>query len=249
MLYRLGLKYGATEEKMLAYLDNCRAELETISLSEEHMAEYAEAYRAAKKQARALAEELSKRRRKAARDLSARVQEELRFLDMPNVRFEAQQTPGELSPTGADRLQFLVSTNPGEPPKPMAKIASGGELSRIMLALKTVLADRDVVGSMIFDEVDAGVGGSAANKVGRKLKQVSRSRQVICVTHSAQIAAMADTHFQIEKKVSGGRTYTAVRALSEEERQAEVARMIGGSEVTPLTLQNAAEMIRLAQSF
>ena len=249
LLYRLGLKYGATEEKMLAYLDNCRAELETISLSEEHMAEYAEAYRAAKKQARALAEELSKRRRKAARDLSARVQEELRFLDMPNVRFEAQQTPGELSPTGADRLQFLVSTNPGEPPKPMAKIASGGELSRIMLALKTVLADRDVVGSMIFDEVDAGVGGSAANKVGRKLKQVSRSRQVICVTHSAQIAAMADTHFQIEKKVSGGRTYTAVRALSEEERQAEVARMIGGSEVTPLTLQNAAEMIRLAQSF
>ena len=246
-LYRLGLKYGGTEERMLAYLEECRAELETISLSEENAARFAAGYKAAKKRAGEYAAALTEKRQRAAAQLSVRVQEELRFLDMPNVRFEAEQTPCELGPTGADKLQFLVSTNPGEPPKPMAKIASGGELSRIMLALKTVLAGQDVVGTMIFDEVDAGIGGSAAGKVGRKLLEVSRSRQVLCVTHSAQIAAMAGTHFRIEKSVSGGRTFTEVRPLSMDERREEVARMIGGADVTELTLQNAGEMLRLAR--
>ena len=247
LLYRLGLKYGGTEEKMLEYLEECREELTSITLSEENAARFASEYKAAKKRAKEYAVSLSEKRRAAAEKLSARVQEELRFLDMPNVRFEAEQTPCELGPAGADKLQFLVSTNPGEPPKPMAKIASGGELSRIMLALKTVLAGQDVVGTMIFDEVDTGIGGSAAGKVGKKLLEVSRSRQVLCVTHSAQIAAMAGTHFRIEKSVSGGRTFTEVRPLSMDERCEEVARMISGTDVTDLTLQNAGEMLRMAQ--
>lgn len=247
LLYRLGLKYGGTEEKMLEYLEECREELTSITLSEENAARFASEYKAAKKRAKEYAASLSEKRRAAAEKLSARVQEELRFLDMPNVCFEAEQTPCELGPAGADKLQFLVSTNPGEPPKPMAKIASGGELSRIMLALKTVLAGQDVVGTMIFDEVDTGIGGSAAGKVGKKLLEVSRSRQVLCVTHSAQIAAMAGTHFRIEKSVSGGRTFTEVRPLSMDERCEEVARMISGTDVTDLTLQNAGEMLRMAQ--
>lgn len=248
LLYRLGLKYGGTEEKMLEYLEQCRGELETITLSEENAARFAAEYRAAKKRASHYAGQLSARRKEAAAQLTNRVQEELRFLDMPNVRFEAEQLPCELGPSGADKLQFLVSTNPGEPAKPMAKIASGGELSRIMLALKTVLASEDVVGTMIFDEVDTGISGSASQKVGRKLRQVSKSRQVICVTHSAQIAALADAHFEIEKKVSGGRTYTSVRQLSMEERRTEIARMISGPDATELALQNAGEMLRLGQS-
>ena len=232
---------------MLEYLEECREELTSITLSEENAARFASEYKAAKKRAKEYAASLSEKRRAAAEKLSARVQEELRFLDMPNVRFEAEQTPCEFGPAGADKLQFLVSTNPGEPPKPMAKIASGGELSRIMLALKTVLAGQDVVGTMIFDEVDTGIGGSAAGKVGKKLLEVSRSRQVLCVTHSAQIAAMAGTHFRIEKSVSGGRTFTEVRPLSMDERCEEVARMISGTDVTDLTLQNAGEMLRMAQ--
>lgn len=248
LLYRLGLKYGGTEEAMLEYLEKCQAELETITLSEEHAARFAEAYQKARKKAKQHAAVLSEKRREAGKVLAGRVQEELKLLDMPNVRFEVEQTSCELSPDGADKLQFLVSTNPGEPPKPIVKIASGGELSRIMLALKTVLSNQDIVGTMIFDEVDAGIGGSAAGKVGKKLKEVSRSRQVICVTHSAQIAAMAETQFRIEKKVLENRTFTDVHLLSHEERQKEIARMIGGTDVTELTMRNAEEMLCLAQN-
>lgn len=248
LLYRLGLKYGGTEEAMLEYLEKCQAELETITLSEEHAARFAEAYQKARKKAKQHAAVLSEKRREAGKVLAGRVQEELKLLDMPNVRFEVEQTSCELSPDGADKLQFLVSTNPGEPPKPIAKIASGGELSRIMLAIKTVLSNQDIVGTMIFDEVDAGIGGSAAGKVGKKLKEVSRSRQVICVTHSAQIAAMAETQFRIEKKVLENRTFTDVHLLSHEERQKEIARMIGGTDVTELTMRNAEEMLCLAQN-
>ena len=248
LLYRLGLKYGGTEEAMLEYLEKCQAELETITLSEEHAARFAEAYQKARKKAKQHAAVLSEKRREAGKVLAGRVQEELKLLDMPNVRFEVEQTSCELSPDGADKLQFLVSTNPGEPPKPSAKIASGGELSRIMLALKTVLSNQDIVGTMIFYEVDAGIGGSAAGKVGKKLKEVSRSRQVICVTHSAQIAAMAETQFRIEKKVLENRTFTDVHLLSHEERQKEIARMIGGTDVTELTMRNAEEMLCLAQN-
>ncbi len=248
LLYRLGLKYGGTEEAMLEYLEKCQAELETITLSEEHAARFAEAYQKARKKAKQHAAVLSEKRREAGKVLAGRVQEELKLLDMPNVRFEVEQTSCELSPDGADKLQFLVSTNPGEPPKPIAKIASGGELSRIMLAFKTVLSNQDIVGTMIFDEVDAGIGGSAAGKVGKKLKEVSRSRQVICVTHSAQIAAMAETQFRIEKKVLENRTFTDVHLLSHEERQKEIARMIGGTDVTELTMRNAEEMLCLAQN-
>ena len=147
---------------------------------------------------------------------------------------------------GCDEMQFLISTNPGEPPKPLAKIASGGELSRIMLSSKTVLADKDAIDTLIFDEVDTGVSGSAAQKVGMKLKEVSSSRQVLCITHSAQIAALADEHLLIQKEVQQGRTFTHVDILDFEGRKQELARIIGGVQVTDLTLESAEEMLCMA---
>ena len=166
---------------------------------------------------------------------------------MPHVVFEVDLARCPLGENGCDRVEFLISTNAGEPAKPIAKIASGGELSRIMLAIKTVLAAGDDVGTLIFDEVDAGVSGATAEKVGLKLRQVSRNRQVICVTHLAQIASLADTQYLIEKQVRGDRTYTEVRELDDEGRKRELARIIGGAKITPLTLENAAEMLQMAR--
>ena len=172
---------------------------------------------------------------------------ELTFLDMPSVRFIVHAETVELDETGIDRMEFYISTNPGEPPKPIGKIASGGELSRIMLSLKNVIAEGDRVGTLIFDEVDTGVSGRAAQKIGRKLKQASAGRQIICVTHLAQVAAFADTHLLIAKIVRDGRTFTTVNALPQEERVQELARIMGGENLTPTVLASARELILQAK--
>ena len=243
-LYRLGLKYGETEEEMLAFLENARAELQNIQLSDEKIEELERAYEEAKEQAIALAKDLSAARRSAAADFSQRVREELSFLNMPNVVFRVEQVRTSLHTMGCDKIQFLISTNPGEEPRPMAKIASGGELSRIMLAIKTVLAGNDTIGTFIFDEIDTGISGVSARRVGQKLKEVARTHQVLCVTHLAQIAAMGETHFLIEKHVEDQRTFTCVQPLDEEARKREIARMVSGGEITPLRLKMAEELLR-----
>lgn len=248
LLYRLGMKYGATEEEMLAYLEECSKELETIEFSEEIIAELLKKKKSLEENAWKLAEEISSQRMQAGKILSKRIQEELRFLNMPAVEFLPRQTRCELTESGCDKIEFLISTNPGEAPRPLVKIASGGELSRIMLAIKTVLAEFDPVGTMVFDEIDTGISGSAAQKVGLKLKEVSKYQQVICVTHSAQIAALADVHYLIEKHVSEGRTYTDVHPLDESQRIEELARIMGGEHITELMRQNSAEMLHNAKS-
>ncbi len=202
-IYRLGLKYGGSVENMLKFLDKSKAELEKIQTSDETAAKLREQYKESIAEAKKLALEISEWRAKAAHGFSAQVKKELEFLNMPNVMFEVSQERGALNSKGCDKVEFLISTNAGEPAKPIAKIASGGELSRIMLAVKTVLAGRDEVGTLIFDEVDTGVSGSAAQKIGLKLSEVSESRQVVCVTHLAQIAALADTQYLIRKAGAG----------------------------------------------
>lgn len=246
-IYRLGLKYGNSVEAMLNYLEECRSELADIQLSDEKAAKFREDYKKSRSLAEKLASELSAWREKAAREFERRVAEELSFLNMPNVTFQVQMSETPLQATGRDKVEFYLSTNAGEPPKPIAKIASGGELSRIMLAIKTVLAGGDEVGTLIFDEVDTGVSGGAAQKIGLKLREVSRNRQVVCVTHLAQIAALADSQFLIEKHVRENRTFTQVTELDEEGRKREIARIMGGSQITPLLLENAAEMLEMAK--
>ena len=242
-LYRLSLKYGSTEEEMLEFLARSRKELQTIELSDERAQKLSEEYERCKAEAIQLAKELSSKRRKAASELVSQVREELTFLDMPGVEFQVEQLRCPLNQWGCDKIQFLLSTNPGEPPRPMAKIASGGELSRIMLAIKTVLSGTDRIPTLIFDEIDTGISGSAARKVGLKLQQVSQNRQVLCVTHLAQIAALADAHFLISKQIRDQKTFTQVLPLDFEGRKREIARIMGGTEITPLLLQNAEEML------
>jgi DNA repair protein RecN (Recombination protein N) len=246
-IYRLGLKYGESVEKMLEYLEKCRAELETIRLSDENAAKFRRKYQKYRAQAESLSVEISSWRSKAAKLFSEKVKTELRFLNMPNVSFEIRQDRVPMHETGCDKIEFYISTNAGEPAKPIAKVASGGELSRIMLAIKTVLAGRDDIGTLIFDEIDTGVSGGAAQRVGLKLREVSRNRQVICVTHLAQIAALADSHFLIRKQVHDNRTFTQVDRLDRGGRREELARIMGGENVTPLMLQNAEEMLRMAK--
>lgn len=195
-----------------------------------------------------LAERLTSARKHAASEFEVRVKHELSFLDMPNVEISTSFERCKLNPTGADVIEFLISPNPGEALKPLAKIASGGELSRIMLAIQNVLSSRDNVGTMIFDEIDTGVSGSAAEKIARSLKNVSKKCQVICVTHSAQVASYADEHFLITKEVKNEKTYTRVDALDREGRIGEVARIIGGVNVTELQLKSAEEMIDSASA-
>ena len=245
-IYRLGLKYGGSVENMLKFLAGSRAELEKIQTSDETASRLREQYRKASDEAGRLALQISDWRKKAARGFSEQVKRELEFLNMPHVVFQVGMQNVPLNVTGGDRVEFLISTNAGEPAKPIAKIASGGELSRIMLAIKTVLAGRDEVGTLIFDEVDTGVSGGAAHKIGMKLSEVAKSRQVVCVTHLAQIAAQADTQYLISKQVREGKTYTEVEELDHEGRCRELARIIGGARITPLTLQNAAEMLQMA---
>jgi DNA repair protein RecN (Recombination protein N) len=246
-IYRLSLKYGETEEIMLDFLEKCRNERNDIELSDERILKLTDEYQAAKEQAVRLAKELSSRRKAAADEFTKRVKEELKFLDMPGIHFEVSQERCPLNILGCDKIQFLISTNPGEPAKPIAKIASGGELSRIMLAIKTVLADKDEIDTLIFDEVDTGISGSAAQKVGFKPREVANNRQVICVTHLAQIAALAGSHLLIEKHVKENKTYTDVSPLDFEGRKKELARIMGGTQITSLMLENAAEMLRMAE--
>ena len=176
------------------------------------------------------------------------MREELAFLNMPGVDFSVSIQPSSYNKTGADRVEFLISANAGEAPRPLAKVASGGELSRVMLAIKCVLAEKDAVPTLIFDEIDTGISGRAARAVGIKLKQVSRGRQVICITHLAQIAAMADNHMLIDKRVEGGRTFTAVERLSENDRVAEIARILSGGQLTESLEQTAREMIEYGKT-
>lgn len=244
LLYKLGLKYGGSEEKILEYLEDCRIRLHQIEFSDEERERLEAQYETQKTAAIALAKELSEQRKAASKQFISQVKGELAFLNMPGIAFETEIQRVPLNHMGCDKLQFLVSANKGEPPKPMSKIASGGELSRIMLAIKTVLSGKDKVDTLIFDEVDTGISGAAANKVGQKLKQVSQNRQVLCITHLAQIAALADHHFLISKHVEGERTYTQVQGLDFEGRKREVARIIGGDQVTDLQLEMAGEMLK-----
>ena len=246
VLYRLGLKYGDSEEKMLEFLEDCRKELHSIEFSDEEREELEQRYEAEKQQAIELAKRLSGERKRAGKEFTELVKQELSFLNMPNVEFLSEFERVPLTLMGCDKMQFLVSANKGEPPKPMSKIASGGELSRIMLAIKTVLSGKDGVGTLIFDEIDAGISGIAANRVGEKLKEVSKNRQVLCITHLAQIAAQADNHLRISKHIDGGRTFTDVTALDHEGKKQELARIIGGEQITELQLKMAEEMLKKA---
>ena len=243
LLYRLSKKYGETEEEMLEYLAKAREELESIAFSEEKVRELQKQEKTALAEAEAAADRLTESRKTAGEKLSRAICSELEFLDMPNVRFVVKLEDIGLTENGRDGVEFLISANVGEEPKPLAKIASGGELSRIMLAIKNVLAETDGVDTMIFDEIDTGVSGRAAQKIAMKLRSASKGRQVICVTHLAQIAAQGDVHLYISKSVSDGKTYTNIKSLIEEERVSEIARIMGGMEITQLQLESAREML------
>lgn len=243
LLYRLSKKYGDTEEEMLEYLEKARTELDNIAFSEERVKELQKQEKEALVETEAAACKLTESRKTAGEKLSNAICSELEFLDMPNVRFVVKCNDIGLTENGKDEIEFLISANAGEEPKPLAKIASGGELSRIMLAIKNVLAETDGVDTMIFDEIDTGVSGRAAQKIAMKLRSASKGRQVICVTHLAQIAAQGDVHLYISKSVSDGKTYTNIKSLIEEERVAEIARIMGGMEITKLQLESAREML------
>ena len=244
LIYRLRRKYGNSIEEILAYLKKIQCELDEIEISEEKLAELEQEIAKLETKAMKLAKGLSQRRKHAAEQFSDAVQQELTFLDMPRVRYEVQVREVKLGANGIDDVEFLISTNPGEPPKLLSKIASGGELSRIMLAIKNVIADKDPVDTLIFDEIDTGVSGRAAEKIGRKLKQLSEKCQVICITHLAQIAALADAHLLIEKHSDEQHTYTDVTLLDVEGLVEELSRIIGGSNITKLTRENAKEMLK-----
>ena len=247
LLYKLSKKYGETEEDMLQYLENAKTELSEISLSDEVLDELKVKYSEKLIETENLAKTLSEKRQNEAKIFWEKVCEELRFLDMPSVEFLVDFKEVDLCENGIDSVEFLISANVGEIPKPIAKIASGGELSRIMLALKTVLADKDKISTMIFDEIDAGVSGRAALKVASKLKDVSNGKQVLCVTHLAQLMSYADSHYLIEKAVRDGKTYTGVTLLDLEGRKKEIARITSGGEITQTQLENAFEMIKNAR--
>ena len=246
-LYTLRRKYGETEADMLAFLESAKQEREQIEMSDEIREELTALVLKTKAEASEIAAALSDSRKKAANLFCENVRKQLHFLDMPSVQFLVQNIPGELTENGTDDLEFLLSANAGEAPRPLAKIASGGELSRIMLAIKSVLAEKDEVETLIFDEVDTGVSGRAAQKIAIKLAALSKTHQILCVTHLAQLAAFADTHFRIEKTEHDGQTFTDVAILDDIGRKHELARILGGLTVTELQLQNAQEMLENAK--
>ena len=246
-IHRLKRKYGASCEEILQFLENAKTQLDEIEFASDRIERLEKQLHKAKKEAEDAALALRAARKETAEKLQIRIQTELAQLDMPKIRFVCQFEEIPLSPTGMDGVRFLMSANVGEALKPLSKVASGGELARIMLAMKNVLAAEDSVGTMIFDEVDAGVSGRAAQKVAYKLWTVAKGRQVLCVTHLPQIAAMADTEFTVEKSVENERTYTSVLRLDAAGRRQELARLIGGSMITETTLAGAAELLRLAE--
>ena len=253
VLHRLKKKYGDSVDEMLDYLDRCKKELDEIQFSTDTIARLEKEQSKALADARKAAEALSQTRKKAAKALEQRIQSELAQLDMPKVRFQVEfgPKPGEfaMDDTGMDEVQFLMSANVGEDLKPIQKIASGGELARIMLALKNVLAENDQVGTLVFDEVDTGVSGRAAQKVAEKLAGVAHTKQVLCVTHLPQLAAMADVHFSVEKGEKNGRTFTRVERLSRERRMEELARLTSGDHITDATRRAAGELLDSAEQF
>lgn len=246
VLYRLSRKYGDTEEQMLAFLEDAKTRLDGIVHSDEERERLTEEYGSTLARAEKKAVLLSDARRKAGEALCAAIESELKFLDMPNVRFVTEIKPVPLCENGADEVRFLISANPGEEPKPLGKTASGGELSRVMLAIKNVLTDSDGVGTLIFDEIDTGVSGSAAGKIAVKLASVSLCTQVFCITHLSRIAAFADEHIFLSKVVQNGKTYTRAEILSPEKRAAELARITFGSEFTDVQLSSGEQMIEEA---
>ncbi len=244
-LYKLSLIYGNTEQEMLDFLENARKQREDVLYNDDELEKLSELYDEYLENAVNLAEKLSAERKKTAKLFEVSVKEQLEFLDMPKIDFIVNFEKGNLTSNGFDKIEFLISTNPGEPPKPLAKIASGGELSRIMLAIKSIVAKNDTVYTLIFDEIDTGVSGRASRKIGFRLHDVSKNTQVITVTHSAQIASAADEHYLIEKHYAGdGRTYTEVKPLNFEERKFELARIMGGLEITESLLNSAEELLR-----
>ena len=242
-LFRLGKKYGDGEEKMLAYLDNAKRKLNSIVNNEEELEKLNDEYDKAYDDVLAAAEKLTALRKKTAQKFAEDVKNQLTYLDMPKINFTVDFKKGIMSSAGLDKIEFLISANPGEEPKPLVKIASGGELSRIMLGIKSILAYNDTVDTLIFDEIDTGVSGRASQKIGLKLKEVSKNTQVICVTHSAQIASNADSHFLISKDISGDRTFTSVTLLNRSQRRNELARIMGGLEITDAMLNSAEELL------
>ena len=240
-------KYGPELSDVLDLLNRSQNELDSLQDSGNMLSELVTKQQNLLKEVTKLAKELSEKRKKAAQRFTKQVVGELEFLNMPNVKIVVDFKQGKLTLDGLDIVEFLISANVGEEPKPIAKIASGGELSRIMLALKNVIADKDDIPTLIFDEIDTGVSGRAAQKIGIKLAQISARRQIICVTHLAQIAIMGDNHILIEKQLSSGRTKTTVRTLDTEERKYEIARIMGGDNISELLLKNAEEMLNDAK--
>ena len=244
LLYRLKRKYGSTVEDVITFGQKAREELDNIQHSQQrHDALQAEKLRLYAK-AREKAEALTQTRLKAFEELNTRISGTLDFLNMPGVRMTLRHTRGPLASHGQDSIEFYISTNPGEAPKPLAKIASGGELSRITLAIKNAMADKDAVPTVIYDEIDSGVSGKAAGRIGEVLRQSAQGHQILCITHTAQIAALADCHLLIQKNVSNERTYTEIHPLDENGRVEALARLISGDHVTELSRANAREMLQ-----
>ena len=244
VIHKLRRKYGTTCADILEYLEKAKKELDEIEFADDHMEHLKKKLQTAEKTAWDAALKLRENRKETSQVLSERILTELAQLDMPKVQFACRFTELDLTAGGADGAAFYMSANIGEALKPMSKVASGGELARIMLAMKNVLAEQDRVNTLIFDEVDTGVSGRAAQKVAEKLKSVARSKQVLCVTHLPQLAAMGDTHLLIAKGEREGRTYTTVTPLDLEGRKRELARIIGGANITETTLKSAEEMLR-----
>ena len=244
-IHRLRKKYGASCADILAYLERAKKELDEIEFADDHVERLKKKLKTAEDEAWAAAKLLREKRKETAAYLSSRILTELTQLDMPRVQFQVRFTELDLTANGADSVAFYMSANAGEALKPMSKVASGGELARIMLAMKNVLAEKDQVGTLIFDEVDTGVSGRAAQKVAEKLRSVAAHKQVLCVTHLPQLAALANTHLLIAKSERDGRTFTSVTPLDLEGRKRELARIIGGTNITETTLKSAEEMLRI----
>ena len=243
LYYKFSNKYGQTEQEMLDYLEKAKEKRNSILFADEELNRLNEEYENLLNITVKLADKLSVERKKTAKIFEENVKQELAFLDMPKMQFYVDFNKGNLSSTGYDKIEFLISANPGEPPKSLSKVASGGELSRIMLAIKNIISYNDTIGTLIFDEIDTGVSGRASQKIGLKLKSVSKNTQVICVTHSAQIASNADEHFLIQKKFNDNKTFTCVTPLDFEGRKQELARIMGGLEITDTLLQSAEELL------
>lgn len=243
ILYTFSNKYGETEQDMLYYLADAERKRALFDNSEQDLERLNAEYDSSLEKTQSLALKLSEVRRKAAEKLGDEICSQLEFLDMPGVKFVTQFSKGNLSSSGVDKIEFLIRTNPGEEPKPLAKIASGGELSRIMLAIKSIIAKSDSIATLIFDEIDTGVSGKASRKIGLKLKEVGKNAQVICVTHSAQIASAADSHFLIKKEYTDNAAFTQIMPLDFEGRKYELARIMGGLNVTESLLKSAEEML------